>query len=219
MTNKNYDQIFTRKIIKYGRMTNLLATLFCFLPAIVLSVVFNATPPIESLMTGWITTLSIFGVYYFVEPISYFPILGIPGTYMSFLAGNIGNMRVPSAAVAQEALGVEMGTKKAELVATLGIAGSVITNIIVVTAAAFGGAALLNVFPPAVLSAFEFVTPAIFGAMFGMFANKALKFGLFAVALALILLYIGGIPQYVMIPITVFSTVTFAILDSKKKNK
>lgn len=62
-------------------------------------------------------------------------------------------MRVPCAVIAQESLGVEAGTKKAELVATLGIAGSIFVNVIIVTIAAPGGAALMSIFPPVVITA------------------------------------------------------------------
>src|SRR5690606_14908977 len=147
MENKEalYEQHFTKQIIKWGRLTNLIAIPLCFIPAGVMALVFGAMPPVADILKGWVLIASIYGIYAIVEPISYFPVLGLPGTYMSFLAGNIGNMRVPCSAVAQEAVGVEPGSKRAELVSTLGIAGSIITNLIVVTIAAVGGAAIMSV--------------------------------------------------------------------------
>ena len=136
---------------------------------------------------------------------------------MSFLAGNIGNMRVPCSAIAQEALGVAPGTKQAEIVSTLGIIGSIITNIIVVTIAAIGGASLMNIFPPIIIEAFGYVSPAIFGAIFAMYAAKKYTYGIFAIIVAGIMLLIGGIPTYVMIPVSVFTTVGFAFFLNKNK--
>lgn len=49
---------------------------------------------------------------WFVEPISYFPVVGAAGTYMAFLSGNISNMRIPCASMAQVAADVEPGTEK-----------------------------------------------------------------------------------------------------------
>lgn len=219
MTNnqRNYENSFTKPIIKYGRLTNLLAIPFCFLPALVLLFVYDTFPGTTNILMGWLYIASVYGIYAIVEPISYFPVLGLPGTYMSFLAGNIGNMRVPCSAIAQEAVGVTPGTKKAELVSTLGIAGSIITNLLAVTVAAIGGAALMNVFPPVVLEAFTYVAPAIFGAIFAMYAAKNIKYGAFAMAVTLImLLVIKVIPTFVMIPAAVFSTVGFAFYDHKK---
>ena len=174
-------------------------------------------PGWNNILTGWMYVASMFAIYSVVEPICYFPILGLPGTYMSFLSGNIGNMRVPCAVVAQESLGVEPGTKKAELIATLGIAGSIFTNTIMVTIAAIGGAALMSVFPPVVLTAFKYVSSAIFGAMFAMFASKNLKYGAFALVVVMAMLLSKAIPVYIMIPIAVFSTAIFGVFDYNKK--
>lgn len=217
--NLSYEQSFTKPIIKYGRLTNLLGVAFSFIPALVVYFVFGAFPGVENILSGWVLIASIYGIYAIVEPISYFPILGLPGKYMSFLAGNIGNMRVPCSAIAQEALGTTPGTKKAELVSTLGIAGSVVTNIVVVTIAAIGGAALMNAFPPIVIEAFTYVSPAIFGAIFSMYASKKLEYGAFAlVVVGIMLLFIKVLPTYLMIPIAVFSTVAFAFKTHDAKN-
>ena len=213
----NYEKSFTKPIIRYGSLTNLLAIPLCFIPAIYLWLLKGAFPGWNNILTGWMYVASMFAIYSVVEPICYFPILGLPGTYMSFLSGNIGNMRVPCAVVAQESLGVEPGTKKAELIATLGIAGSIFTNTIMVTIAAIGGAALMSVFPPVVLTAFKYVSSAIFGAMFAMFASKNLKYGAFALVVVMAMLLSKAIPVYIMIPIAVFSTAIFGVFDYNKK--
>ncbi|MCZ7407855.1 MULTISPECIES: hypothetical protein [Parvimonas] len=213
----NYEKSFTKPIIRYGSLTNLLAIPLCFIPAIYLWLVKGAFPGWNNILTGWMYVASMFAIYSVVEPICYFPILGLPGTYMSFLSGNIGNMRVPCAVVAQESLGVEPGTKKAELIATLGIAGSIFTNTIMVTIAAIGGAALMSIFPPVVLTAFKYVSSAIFGAMFAMFASKNLKYGAFALVVVMAMLLSKAIPVYIMIPIAVFSTAIFGVFDYNKK--
>lgn len=213
----NYEKSFTKPIIRYGSLTNLLAIPLCFIPAIYLWLVKGAFPGWNNILTGWMYVASMFAIYSVVEPICYFPILGLPGTYMSFLSGNIGNMRVPCAVVAQESLGVEPGTKKAELIATLGIAGSIFTNTIMITIAAIGGAALMSIFPPVVLTAFKYVSSAIFGAMFAMFASKNLKYGAFALVVVMAMLLSKAIPVYIMIPIAVFSTAIFGVFDYNKK--
>ncbi len=213
----NYEKSFTKPIIRYGSLTNLLAIPLCFIPAIYLWLVKGAFPGWNNILTGWMYVASMFAIYSVVEPICYFPILGLPGTYMSFLSGNIGNMRVPCAVVAQESLGVEPGTKKAELIATLGIAGSIFTNTIMVTIAAIGGVALMSIFPPVVLTAFKYVSSAIFGAMFAMFASKNLKYGAFALVVVMAMLLSKAIPVYIMIPIAVFSTAIFGVVDYNKK--
>ncbi len=213
-----YENAFTKPIIRAGRYTLLLAIPLSFLPVIYLWLAHGAIPPLGAILTGWFLIVSVYGSWYIVEPVSYFPILGMPGTYMSFLSGNIANMRVPCAAVAQEVLQVEPGSKKAELVATIGIAGSIITNLIVVTIAAVAGNAIIGVFPEVVVDAFDFVLPAIFGALFVMFSIKYPKYGVFAISVGLIILgVIRVIPIWLVIPICVFSTIGFAVKTHKKE--
>lgn len=98
---QNYENIFSRPIIKYGRITLLFSIVLCFIPAIYLAVRYHAIPPVSTIFTAWFMIASIYGVEYFMTPISYFPILGVSGTYLAFLSGNIANMRVPCAIVAQ----------------------------------------------------------------------------------------------------------------------
>lgn len=219
--DKAYEQSFTKPIIKYGRIINLLGVCFSFVPALVVWFYFGTFPGVSNILSGWMIILSIYGVYSVIEPISYYPVLGLAGTYMAFLGGNIGNMRVPASAVAQETLGVTAGTKKAELVSTLAIAGSLITNAVVVSVAAFGGAALMSVFPPIILEAFNYVSPAIFGAVFAMYASKNLTLGGFAVVVsAVLLLVVKVLPPYIMIPGVVFGTIAIGfLLDDQKKKK
>ncbi|MCR3955849.1 MAG: hypothetical protein NUK57_06080 [Gudongella sp.] len=216
--HESYESSFSKPIIKTGRWTLLIAIPLSFLPAIYLYLNYGAIPPIGRILTGWFLIVSIYGSYYVIEPVSFFPVLGVSGTYMSFLAGNIGNMRLPCAAVAQEALQVESGSNKAELVATLGIAGSIITNLIVITIAAVAGNQLFNYFPEPVINAFDFVLPGIFGSMFAMFAIKHPVYGAFALSIVLIMLgVIKVLPVYVVIPASVFLTIAFAVISYKRK--
>lgn len=215
--NKEYNENFTQPIIKTGRMTNLLAALLSFLPAITIWAYYGVIPSLGEILTGWFLIASVYGVYYIVEPLSYFPVVGLPGIYMVCLAGNIANMRIPSAAVAQEAVGVQSGTKEAELIATVGIAGSIITNLIVVSIAAFAGTKIMTLVPPIVREAFNYVTPAIYGSMFAMFAVKDYFLGSYALGITILMLSVLNMPTYFMIPIAVFSSILLAIKKSKKE--
>lgn len=216
--DQQYEQQFTKPIIKMGRILNFLGIVFSFLPALYISIRYDAFPGASNILKGWALIVAIFGSYYIIEPVSYFPILGLPGTFMGFIAGNLGNMRVPCSALAQEAVGVEAGTNKAELVSTLGIAGSVITNLIVTVLAAVAGSYIISILPESVLSAFDFIAPSIFGSMYAMFAIKDLKSGLFALVLTVVLIKIGA-PTFVIVPVTVFATIFYGLKTRKKGEK
>lgn len=216
--NKSYEEIFTKEIIRVGKWTLLSAIPLCFIPALYIYFRYGAIPNISTILTGWFLIASIYGAEYVVTPISYFPILGVSGTYMAFLSGNIANMRVPCAVVAQDVIGVEAGTPEAEIVATLGMAGSIITNIIVVTIAAFAGKTLFNYFPPIVIEALDYVLPAIFGALFSLFAVKYPKYGAFGIGIAAFFLgVVKVIPTFLLVPLCVFSTIGFSMFSNRKK--
>lgn len=214
----SYEEVFTKKIIKTGRWTLLGAIPLCLLPALYLWFKYGAIPPVKTILTAWFMIASIYGVEYFATPISYFPILGMSGTYMSFLSGNIANVRVPCAVVAQDVIGVKGGTNEGELVATLGIAGSIITNLIVVTIAALAGNVLIPYFPPVVMKAFDYVLPAIFGALFSLFAVKYPKYGIFGMAIsAFLVIVIGVLPTWLVVPLCSFTTIGYAIYSYRHK--
>ena len=94
MNKEYYNKVYIPGIVKWGKITMLLGIITCFGPALVISVVYGCMPPVSAIIAGTIAQISVSGAFYIVEPISYFPILGIPGTYLTFLSGNTSNMRV-----------------------------------------------------------------------------------------------------------------------------
>ena len=109
--------------------------------------------------------MSSSGLFYVIEPISYFTALGIPGTYMSFLSGNIGNLRVPCSVIAQEAVGVEQGSEEGTIIATVGIAVSIVVNTVILTLGVVAGSAVFAMLPQSVKDAFNLLLPALFASM------------------------------------------------------
>lgn len=75
-------------------------------------------PSVSGVMAGIAAQLPAVVAAYFYEPISYFAILGIAGTYMGFLSGNVNNMRAPCASIAQSAANVEEGSDEGGIIAT-----------------------------------------------------------------------------------------------------
>jgi uncharacterized membrane protein YedE/YeeE len=119
--------------------------------------------------------------------------------------------------MAQEVVGVEEGTKQAEIIGTMGIIGSVVVNLAGVTLAAFVGAWLIGLFPAFVADAFrKFTAPAIFGAVFGQFAMRQPKLAPFALAIPLTLLHFKA-PIWLVILASVFGTIAISRIFYKAK--
>lgn len=220
MNNDNaYDKDYLPYIIAWGRRTNWTGVLLSFGPALVLATVFGIIPPFSAILNGFIAIASAVGVVWFVEPISYFPIVGVSGTYMAFISGNIGNLRIPCAMVAQKIAGVEPGTQEGTIIATLGMAVSIVVNTVILTAGVIAGAQVLQQMPQSVIAALQLLLPALFGAVFMQFAVKKLKLAPIVLIIS-ILLALGAraklFPGFVSTVGAVFLSIAIGVLMYKK---
>ncbi|MDR1979097.1 MAG: hypothetical protein LBQ42_10240 [Synergistaceae bacterium] len=219
MNENTYEKIYLPYIIKWGRRTNWLGVLLSFGPAFMLAVVFGVVPPFTAILNGFIAIASAVGVVWFVEPISYFPIIGVSGTYMAFISGNIGNLRIPCAMVAQKIAGVEPGTKEGTIIATLGMAVSIVVNTVILTAGVAAGAQVLQQMPKPVVSALQLLLPALFGAIFTQFAIKKLTLAPIVLVIS-ILVALGVrakvIPGFASILGVVFLSIAIGVFLYKK---
>ena len=200
MNSDFYKDEYTPKINRIGKLTGYLGVLVAFTPALVLAVVYGIVPQPAALLTAFSSGTSAFGVLWFVEPISYFPVVGPAGTYMAFLSGNISNMRIPCASMAQVAAEVEPGTEKGSIIATLGMAVSIIINVSVLTIGAILGSSVLAMLPDSVKAALNYLLPALFGALFVQFGMKMIKHSVIMVVIAFALYFAIGMGVFNWLP-------------------
>lgn len=217
--NKVFSEEYIPSIIRWGRFTNTLGFFAALGPPIMLYIFFGFQPPFAAIMAGFIAQASVSGVFWFVEPISYFPIFGVPATYQAFLSGNIANMRLPVAATAQSSVGIENGTNEGAVLACIGVAISIFVNVAILTVAVLLGAAIMKQLPPNIIRALGFILPALFGAVFAQFAVPKPKFAVVAIIIALFmtfmlkkgfLAFLPGNPVYAVILVSVFGTIYVA---------
>ena len=92
--------------------------------------------------------------------------LGTGGSYLSFITGNVTNMKIPCVMNSKDIAGTQDGTPEHEIVSTISVATSAITTTLVIVL----GVILLVPLQPilqteALLPAFNNVVPALFGAL------------------------------------------------------
>ncbi|UTW13460.1 hypothetical protein [Marinobacterium rhizophilum] len=213
----NYDA-FVRSIKFWGRVTLFCALILSFAPAAYLFFSYGLTPDVESLLKAVAIISSIMVVSWLVEPISYFPILGLSGTYMSWLAGNISNLRLPVSAITQHRLNVEHGTPEGDVVSTIGIAVSVIVNLAVVFVFALAGAMIIERLPESVISAFDYILPSVFGALTMLFSMKKPLLSLVVISLA-VGMTVLGVSSVIILIICIFGTIAFGIVMQLKNGQ
>lgn len=168
---------FNSSIKTLGYVFVTIALLCNFVPAVYASITTGVFPAIGDLLTLWVAAASAFGVGYFVQPISFFPMANMAGSFMCWIVGNVGEIRIPAATMAQNVTNAEQGTPKAQVISTVGIGGSIIVSVCMITLFTLIGASIMPLMPKVVLKAFGFVLPCVLGAVYASLAIKNIILG------------------------------------------
>lgn len=168
---------FNSSIKTLGYVFITIALLCNFVPAVYASITTGVFPAIGDLLTLWVAAASAFGVGYFVQPISFFPMANMAGSFMCWIVGNVGEIRIPAATMAQNVTNAEQGTPKAQVISTVGIGGSIIVSVCMITLFTLIGASIMPLMPKVVLKAFGFVLPCVLGAVYASLASKNIILG------------------------------------------
>ena len=172
MENKKINSRFNNRVHFWGKLTIAIGFLLSLTIPIYLSFILGYSVDFAVVIKGLMFVGSFVGIIWVIEPISYFPILGPGGTYMSFLSGNIGNMRMPAVGAVKNALQLEIGSKKSEIASIFALTSSIFVNLAILLVVVISGQAIVSALPPAVLGSFVYAVPGIFGAMVVSFASK-----------------------------------------------
>lgn len=226
MKENFYSLEYLPKMHRIGKIIGVLAVLASFMPALTLGVVYGLWPDMAALGTAAVSAIASFGVLWFVEPLSYYPVVGPVGTYMAFVSGNISNMRIPCASMAQISTEVEPGSDKGSIIATIGMGVSIVINTLVLTIGVIAGSSILSMLPASVVGALNYLLPALFGALlvqFGM-KNKSHTVLMLVIGILLNIAINGGVfswlpgaNNYLSTLVCVFSSIAIMMVVSKKK--
>ena len=226
MNENFYNLEYLPKMHKIGKVIGVLAVVASFMPALCLGLIYGLWPDWAALGTAALTAITSFGILWFVEPLSYYPVVGPMGTYMAFVSGNISNMRIPCASMAQVGAGVEPGTEKGSIIATIGMGVSIVINTLVLSAGVIAGQAVLSMLPAAVVSALNFLLPALFGALLVQFGMKNKSHTIVMLVFGIILClaikagffnWLPGASNYLATLACVFVSIGIMLVKNKKK--
>ena len=218
MTN---DTSYMDNIHKWGKIWNfsVMGILFAFPLAVAL--IFGAVPDGKGLLMGLIATAPMYWAVGIVETFTYIPMLGAGGSYLSFVTGNISNLKLPCALNALEQAEVKANSDEGEVISTIAIAtSSIVTTVIII----LGVILLVPLTPllenPVLDPAFAQILPALFGALGVVFVSRNWKIAVAPVVLMLILFI--AIPALdsgtvgIMVPVGVLFTLAFSRVLYKK---
>ena len=110
------------------------------------------------------------------EYLIYVPLLGAGACYLSFITGNITNLKLPCAFNAREMTHAEVGSPESEIISTLSVAVSSLVTMLVIF---IGVLCLIPLTPilenPTLKPAFDNVLPALFGSLGLQYFSKSWK--------------------------------------------
>lgn len=205
----------------YGRVWGIIVGAVLIAFPIVLSVIFGALPNGEILLKGLFATAPMYWAVGIIEIFTYVPMLGAGGTYLSFVTGNISNLKLPCAIDAMERANVKASSEEGEVISTIAIAvSSIVTTIIII----LGVVCIVPLTPvlenPVLTPAFDMILPALFGGLAVVFISKNAKLSIAPIILMLALFIfvpaLNASTVGIMVPVGVVFTVIVARILYKK---
>ena len=205
-----------------GRIWNIGVMILLMAFPIAVSIIFNAPPDWAALVQGLIGTAPLYWVVGVIETITFVPMLGAGGSYLSFVTGNISNLKLPCALNALEQNNVSANSEEGEVISTIAIAvSSIVTTIIIV----IGVICIVPLTPileaPVLEPAFAQILPALFGGLGVAFVSKNWKIAVAPIALMLVLfIFVPALNEGtvgIMVPVSALFTMAVARIMYKKE--
>ena len=205
----------------YGRIWGLVLGGLIIAVPLVLCFIFNAIPQWDAFAKGLVATLPMYWAVGFIEIFTYVPMLGAGGTYLSFVTGNISNLKLPCAVDSMERAGVKANSEEGEVLSTIPIAvSSIVTTIIIVLGVLFIVPLQPVLENPVLEPAFEMILPALFGGLGVVFISKNVKLSIAPIVLMLVLfIFVPALNKGtvgIMVPVGVLFTLGVARIMYKK---
>ncbi len=206
---------------KCGVIWNLSMMLVLLLFPVCVGLIFHAGLDWHGFLLGMLATAPMYWAVSVVETFTYIPMLGAGGSYLSFVTGNISNLKLPVAIVALEQTGVSINTEEGEITSTIAIAvSSIATTFIII----LGVILIVPLTPllsaPVLEPAFAQILPALFGGLGIVFISKNWKIAVAPVILMLVLfIFVPALNAGtvgIMVPVGVLFTIGVSRILYKK---
>ncbi|MBQ6839097.1 MAG: hypothetical protein IJO45_00195, partial [Oscillospiraceae bacterium] len=195
-----------------GRIWNIGVMILLMAFPVAVALIWGVAPDWKGLLMGLIATAPMYWAVGIIETVTYVPMLGAGGSYLSFVTGNISNLKLPCALSALEQNEVGANSEEGEVISTIAIAtSSIVTTIIIII-----GVILIVPLTPilsaeALQPAFDQILPALFGGLGVAFVSKNWKLAVAPVILMLILfIYVPALNSGtvgIMVPVSALFTI------------
>ena len=167
---------FNRQMHRIGRLMLIAAVILLLAVPFLLGAIYGVKPDLKGFLNGFLKVGIVYIPVGIVEFLVFSPMLGVGGSYLTFLTGNVTNLKIPCAMNARDIARTTVGTAENEIISTLSVAASSIVTMVVI----FLGVLLLVPLTPVLQNpvltpAFDTVVPALFGALALKYFRKSMK--------------------------------------------
>lgn len=214
-------QTYLESVHTYGRIWGLSLFVLILSFPILVGIIFGAVPDLGALLSGLVAILPMYWAVGIVEMFTYVPMLGAGGAYLSFVTGNIANLKLPCALDAMERANVKASSEEGEIISTIAIAVSgIVTTVIII----IGVVLIVPLSPileaPVLAPAFDMILPALFGGLGVVFVSKNFKLSIAPIILMLALfIFVPALNEStvgIMVPVGVLFTIAVGRFLYKK---
>ncbi len=209
------------RVHRWGVLWNFGAILILLCVPIAICVHFGVWPEGSALVNIMPKLMGLYWVTAIVEVITYVPLLGPGGAYLSFVTGNISNLKLPCGLKAMQQAKVRANTEEGEVITTIAIAVSSIVTTVIIAVGVLAFGPYLGLLTEGTLApAFDYVLPALFGALAAGYILKHWKVMIAPLVAGVLFLYFvdptmgAGTLMFITIVVAVIS-----VLVLNKMNK
>ncbi len=218
---KKQKMTYLESVHYYGRLWGILLCVAVIAGPFLICAIFGVLPNWNALLMGCLAVVPMYWAVGIVEMFTFVPMLGAGGAYLSFVTGNISNLKLPCALDAMERAGVKANSEEGEIISTISIAISSIVTMFVIVLGVLLIVPLTPVLEnPALTPAFDMILPALFGGLAVVFISKNAKLSIAPILVMLALfIFVPALNQKtvgIMVPVGVIITVAVARIMYKK---
>ncbi|MDD4213034.1 MAG: hypothetical protein PHY42_06565 [Bacilli bacterium] len=218
------ERSFIENLHVWGKTWGIVAAVAIISFPFLLMIIYQSGPNWKGLINGFLAVVPMFWAVGTIEIFTYIPMIGVGASYLSFVTGNITNLKAPVAMTALENAKVKAGTEEGEVITTIAVAvSSIVTTLIIVV-----GVILIVLIKPvgdflqseAIAPVFNNVLPALFGGLAVVYVSKNWKLALAPMMLMLVLFifipFLNASTVGIMVPVGAVLTILVACLLYKR---
>ncbi len=226
MKKNSNERTYFDQVHVWGRLWTIGAILTFLAFPFAICAYFDVWPTFNQVLKPALQIIAIYWPTAVIEVIAFVPMMGSGASYLSFVSGNISNLKLPCALAGMEGAKVRPNTEEGEVISTIAAGVSAIVTTLVIAAGVLLFTPILPYFTDAdsvFAPAFTYVLPALFGALGASYLAKHWRTAIAPVIAGVIILIFAptmgiGTLMFPTIVVAVASAfIIFKVQDKKEK--